>query len=188
MQLLAALEALGDASVAELAALTGRTRQSIHPHLASMARVGIIARESRPGGPRKVVRFRYRPEVMSRIVDESTGYGVRIGADISARVLGDAQVRCRRWGAAADGRPIDFSRNPDARTAIRISWLDSKMRRRLNRLLKQAEELLRQGCVRRKGRRTYVLLYHFPDLTAAEARQAANSRILRRPSRRRARP
>ena len=47
VHLIVALEALGDASVADLAALTGRTRQSLYPHLSAMARAGIIGKNTR---------------------------------------------------------------------------------------------------------------------------------------------
>ena len=176
VHLMVALEALGDASVADLAALTGRTRQSLYPHLSAMSRAGIIGTSTRSHRARAATRFQYLPGVLARSVDQSTGAGLRAGADVSAGALRDAQIRCRRWGAVADGQPIDLSRNPDARTAIRVTWLDAARRRRLNQLMRKAEELIRQGCVKRKGRRTCVLLYHFPDFTAGEARQAVKSR------------
>jgi hypothetical protein len=180
VHLLAALEALGDASVAELAALTGRSRQSIYPHLAAMARMGIIGTSVSLNTHREVVRFRYLAEMLARSVDPATGTGLRQGADVSARALGDAQLRCRRWGMVADGKPIDFVRNPEAMTHIRITWLDEASRSRLNQLLRQVRSLLQQGCIRRKGQRTCVLLFHFPDFTAREARQALRSRTARR--------
>ena len=176
VHLMVALEALGDASVADLAALTGRTRQSLYPHLSAMSRAGIIGTSTRSHRARAATRYQYLPSVLARSVDQSTGAGLRGGADVSAGALRDAQIRCRRWGAVADGQPIDLSRNPDARTAIRVTWLDAAQRRRLNQLMRKAEELIRQGCVKRKGRRTCVLLYHFPDFTAGEARQAVKSR------------
>ena len=176
VHLLAALEALGDASVADLAALTGRTRQSLYPHLSALARVGIIGTSTRSKPSGKTTRFHHRPDVLARSVDQSTGSGVRAGADVSAGALRDAQIRCKRWGAVADGQPIDLSRNPDARTVIRVTWLDAAQRLRLNRLMRQAEEVMRQGCMTRKGRRTCVLMYHFPDFTTGEARQAVKSR------------
>jgi len=176
VHLIVALEALGDASVADLAALTGRTRQSLYPHLSAMSRAGIIGTSTRSHRARAATRFQYLPGVLARSVDQSTGAGLRAGADVSAGALRDAQIRCRRWGAVADGQPIDLSRNPDARTAIRVTWLDAARRQRLNQLMRKAEELIRQGCVKRKGRRTCVLLYHFPDFTAGEARQAVKSR------------
>jgi len=177
--LLAALQALGDASVAELAALTGRSRQSIYPHLSAMARVGVIGTTGGLRSQGAAVRFQYLPTVIGQSVDQGTGRGLRDGAEVSARALRDVQTRCRRWGQVADGRPIDFARNPDARTDIRITWLDDRMRQRLNRLFRQAEAVLHQGCVRRKGQRTCVLLFHFPDFTAREAREASRTRVAR---------
>lgn len=176
VHLIVALEALGDASVADLAALTGRTRQSLYPHLSAMARAGIIGKNTRSHRAGAAIRFQYRPDLVARSVDQSTGSGLRAGADVSAGALRDAEIRCRRWGAVADGQPIDLSRNPDARTVIRVTWLDAARRRRLNQLMRKAQELIRQGCVKRKGRRTCVLMYHFPDFTAGEARQAMKSR------------
>ena len=183
VHLLAALQALGEATVAELAELTGRTRQSIYPHLAEMARVGIIGTGVSLNARREVVRFRYLPEMLARSVDASTGTGLRQGAEVSARALGDAQTRCRRWGKVADGQPIDFVGNPEAITDISITWLDDAMRLRMNKLLRQVQSILRQGCVRRKGQRTCVLLFHFPDFTAREARQALRTRTTRRRAR-----
>lgn len=172
VHLLAALEALGEASVTEVAELTGRTRQSIYPHLAGMARAGIIAAGTRTGRGRTVAVFRFLPGVLAASVSQATGRGLREAADVSAGALGDAAIRCRRWGRVADRTRIDLSRNPEAVTSIRVTWLDEPRRARLNRLLRQVHGVLRDGCVRRTGLRTCVLLYHFPDLTAGEARAA----------------
>ena len=183
VHLLAALQALGEASVSEVAAVTGRTRQSIYPHLADMARVGIIGAVAGDLRGRQIARFRFLPEVLARSVDPSTGRGLRAGADVSARALRDAMLRCHRWGKVADGRPIDFSRNPQARTSIRVAWLDERSRAELNRLFHKAGQVLMKACRRRKGQRTCVLMYHFPDYTAAEARRALASAPARRRSR-----
>lgn len=191
VHLLAALQALGEATVPELAGITGRTRQSIYPHLADLARAGIIACSTRVHRGRSVVRFRYLPEVVAASVDERTGAGLRAAADVSGRALHDAQIRCRRWGMVADGRPVDLSRNPDVRTSVRITWLDDRLRARLNVLLREVGAVLQEGCVRRKGRRTCVLLYHFPDFTAREARAALAGRASSadaRPARKSKRP
>jgi DNA-binding transcriptional ArsR family regulator len=172
LHLVAALEALGEASVAELAVLTGRTRPSIYPHMVDMARAGIIERGSRQGRGRRVATFRFVPARMACSVNQATGRGLRAGAEVSAGALREAASRCRRWGAVADGTPIDFSRNPEAYTSVRITWMDERRRRRVNRLLQRLQSVLQEGCVRRTGRRTCVLLYHFPDFTAIEARAA----------------
>lgn len=172
VHLLAALEALGEASVAEVAMLTGRTRQSIYPHLSDMVRVGLIGKVFRMGRGRRIAKFKYLPEMLACSVDPRTGFGLRAAADVSARALHDAQLRCHRWGRVAEGRPIDLARNPEAATSIRVTWLDARLRLRLNRILRQASVVLQQGLRRRKGQRTCVLMYHFPDFTAAEARSA----------------
>ena len=177
VHLLAALEALGVASVTELAMLTGRTRQSIYPHLRDMARAGIIATHVDTRRGRAVAGFRFAPELLAGTVDQPTGRGLRAGADVSARALNDARLRCHRWGKVADGRPIDLSRNPDAMTSIRITWLDASLRAELNRLFRKAAEVVQQGCERRAGQRTCVLMYHFPDYTASEARSALRSAL-----------
>lgn len=189
--LLAALEALGEASVAELAALTGRSRQSVYPHLAAMERAGVIGTSSRVVRGRKVALFRFLAERFASKVDQATGRGLREAADVSARALHDAQIRCRRWGAVMDGRPVELSRNPEAATGVRITWLDDRLRARLNVLLREVGAVLQEGCVRRKGRRTCVLLYHFPDFTAREARAALAGRASSagaRPARKSKRP
>lgn len=183
VHLLAALEALEEASVTELAALTGRTRQSIYPHLAGMARAGIVGTATGNGRGRQIVRYRYLPEVFARSVDQSTGRGVRAGADVSARALRDAMLRCHRWGKVADGRPIDFWRNPEAFTSVRVAWLDDRARAQLNRLFRRAGQVLTKACRRRMGQRTCVLMYHFPDYTAAEARRVIAARSTRRRAR-----
>ncbi len=172
VHLLAALQALGEASVAEIAELTGRSRQSIYPHLASMARAGIVGTGLRMRLGREITVFRFLPEQLAASVDQASGRGLGAGADVSAGALKDAQLRCRRWGKVADGVRIDLARNPEAITSIRVSWLDDRLRARLNRLLRKASAVLQEGCARRKGRRTLVLMYHFPDYTAGEARKA----------------
>lgn len=172
VHLLAALQAFGEASVADLAMLTGRTRQSIYPHLTDMARAGLIGRGARQEQGRMVTSFKFLPEQLARCVDTRTGRGIRAAADVSARALHDAGLRCHRWGKVADNRAIDLFQNPEAVTSIRVTWLDDRLRLRLNQLLRQAARVLQQGCTRRKGQRTCVLMYHFPDFTAAEARRA----------------
>ena len=176
VHLLAALEAFGEATVSEVAELTGRTRQSIYPHLEAMARVGIVGTGTRLLHGRRIATFRFLPEVLAGHVDQATGRGLRAAVAVAAGALSDAQKRCRRWGEVSDGRPVDLSRNSLAVMSIRVSWLDDRLRARLNGHLRKAAAVLRQGCARRKGRRTCVLLYHFPDYTAAEARRALRPR------------
>jgi hypothetical protein len=176
VHLLAALEALGEATATEVAELTGRTRPSVYPHLQDMARAGIIGTGQRTAGGRPATTFRFLPDVMASIVDTARGRGLREGAAVSAGALHDASLRCRRWGRVAEGTRIDLARNPEAITSVRITWLDDALRARLNALLRKVDTVLRAGCARREGRRTCVLLYHFPDLTLGEARTAIKAR------------
>jgi len=188
VHLLAALQALGEASVAEISELTGRSRQSMYPHLSSMARAGIVGTGSRTHLGRRVTVFRFLPERLAASVDQAKGRGIRAGADVSAGALKDAGLRCRRWGEVADGVRIDLARNPEAVTSIRVSWLDDRLRARLNRLLRKAAAVLQEGCARRKGRRTLVLMYHFPDYTPGEARRVLAAKAAGPHRRRRSRP
>lgn len=133
---------------------------------------------------RTVAVFQFLPRKLQGSVRERTGEGVRQAAMVSARALVDAQLRCRRWGALDDRRPIDLTSNPEAYTSVRVTWLDDRSRARLNGLLRQVSTVLREGCIARKGRRTCVLIYHFPDYTASEARMLrANSPTPRSPKR-----
>jgi hypothetical protein len=184
VHVLAALEAIRQGTLAELAAVMGRTRQSLHPHLTAMAEAGIIGRTHRIDRGRSVAVFQFLPRKLQGSVRERTGEGVRQAAMVSARALVDAQLRCRRWGALDDRRPIDLTSNPEAYTSVRVTWLDDRSRARLNGLLRQVSSVLREGCIARKGRRTCVLIYHFPDYTASEARMLrANSPTPRSPKR-----
>lgn len=170
VHLLAALEALGEGTLAEVSVLTGRSRQSVHPHLKAMVVAGIIGTSMRTVHGRDVATYRFLPERIVASVNQATGFGLRQAADISARALQDAQARCHRWGRMADRRPIDLAINPEAVTSVCTSWLDAAQRRKFNDLLRQAMAVLREGCATRKGRRTFVLIYHFPDYTARETR------------------
>ncbi|MFM7809379.1 MAG: hypothetical protein ACKPEA_15840, partial [Planctomycetota bacterium] len=95
----------------------------------------------------------------------------------------DAQIRCHRWGKVRDGRPIDFSRNPEAWTSIRVTWLDDRARAQLNELFRKAGAVLTKGCRLRTGQRTCVLMFHFPDFTALEAKRELRDRAPRRRAR-----
>lgn len=176
VHVLAALQALGEGTLADVAALTGRSRQSVHPHLRALAAAGIIGITAGARKGRDVTRYRFMPERMAACVNQATGFGIAQAADVSARALKDAQVRCRRWGTMADRQPINLANNPEAVTSVRTSWLDDARRRKFNDLLRQAMAVLQEGCTRRTGRRTFVLLYHFPDYTAHEVKQRRRMR------------
>jgi hypothetical protein len=51
-----------------------------------------------------------------------------------------------------------------------LTWLDDDRRRRVNDLMRQIMAVVQEGRAARGGRRTNVLLYHFPDVTLREAR------------------
>jgi DNA-binding transcriptional ArsR family regulator len=172
VHLYAALEALREATVSEIAELTGRTRPSIYPHLQEMLRAGIISSGSRAQAGRRVATYRFLPEQMAASVDQRSGRGLAKAAAATSGALRETGRRLDRWGQLAEGHPIDLRVNPEAVTSIRVTWLDDRARTRLNRLLARVASILDSGCRARKGCRTCVLLAHFPDITAREARAA----------------
>lgn len=172
VHLYAALEALREATVSEIAELTGRTRPSIYPHLRTMAGAGIIATGHRMQGGRRVATYKFLPDRMAASVDPRSGRGVGKAAAASSNALRETCRRLDRWGRLAEGHPIDLQRNPEAMTSIRMTWLDDRARSRVNQLLARVATILDAGCHARKGRRTCVLLVHFPDISALEARTA----------------
>jgi len=170
IQLLALLDGLGEATVNELAELSGRTAQSLYPHLDALVNAGfLVMREPAETGKRSRIYAR-GPALSVAPVDPSTGNGNSNFADMGALVLHDASARLRRYGQTTEGVPNPSGFDAPHRLIAELTWLDDDRRRELNGLFTRIREVIQEGRVSRSGRRTNVLLYHFPDVTLREAK------------------
>jgi DNA-binding transcriptional ArsR family regulator len=170
LQLLLLLTGLKEATVHELAELSGRTAQSLYPHLDALVHAGfLVVREPAETGRRSRV-YACGPASMVAPVDATTGRGNRDSAELSALMLHDACARLRRFGSIAEGMPLGEGAERAVAMHSELTWLDDDRRRRVNDLMRQIMAVVQEGRAARGGRRTNVLLYHFPDVTLREAR------------------
>ena len=171
LQLLLLMTGLKEATVHELAELSGRTAQSLYPHLEALVHASfLIVREPSVTGRRSRV-YACGPASLVSPVNPHTGHGNGDAAELSALMLHDACARLRRFGAIAEGTPIGTHDERMMATHSELTWLDEERRRRLNELTRQIMQVIQEGRAARKGRRTNVILYHFPDVTLREARR-----------------
>ena len=86
-------------------------------------------------------------------------------------MLHDSCARLRRYGTTVDGLPVKSGDERERVTMSELTWLDDDRRRRLNKLSMEILQIIREGRAERSGRRTNVVVYHFPDVTLREARK-----------------
>jgi DNA-binding transcriptional ArsR family regulator len=170
LQLLLLLTGLKEATVHELAELSGRTAQSLYPHLDALVDADfLVVREPAETGRRSRI-YVCGPASMVSPVDASSGRGNRDSAELAALMLHDACARLRRFGSIAEGVPVGEGAERTVAMHSELTWLDDARRRRVNELMQQLMTVVMEGRSARVGRRTNVLLYHFPDVTLREAR------------------
>lgn len=175
MQIVAALQGVGRGTAAELAALTGRTPQSLYYHLGALSRLGLIGSTLERRGARSVRVFEFDPELDQRAVDPSTGAGIDRLGDLAAAMMRDASARARRWAAVHRDRPMSVGESADAMMVTEITWLTERDRVAANRLLRDLIVLVRRARLRRRGDRHCFALFHFRDYTIAEARRGGRA-------------
>jgi hypothetical protein len=162
---------LKEATVHELAELSGRTAQSLYPHLEALVHASfLIVREPSETGRRSRV-YACGPASLVSPVDPHTGHGNGDASELSALMLHDACARLRRFGSIAEGTPLGSTADRLMATHSELTWLDDERRQRVNDLMRQIMSVVQDGRAARTGRRTNVILYHFPDVTLREARR-----------------
>ena len=160
----------------ELAEFSGRTAQSLYPHLDALVSAGfLLLREPTETGKRSRVYAR-GPALSVPPVAPATGAGNGNMADMGALMLHDAAARIRRYGQTTEGVPTQAGIDASHRMYSELTWIDDERRRELNGLFARIREVIQAGRTSRSGRRTNVLLYHFPDVTLREAKSSRPDR------------
>lgn len=170
LQVMVLMAGLKQATVQELAELSGRTAQSLYPHLDALVHAGFLLVHEPQDTGRRSRTYALGPAAMLPPVDPSTGIGNAEAIELAALMLHDSCARLRRYGATVDGVPQNSGEDRERVTMSELTWLDDERRRRLNQLSMEILEVIREGRADRTGRRTNVVVYHFPDVTLREAR------------------
>ena len=164
------MHGLKEATVQELAELSGRTAQSLYPHLDALVDARFLTvREPNETGRRSRV-YACGPASKTTPTDANSGEGNKQAAELAALMLHDAGARLRRHGLTADALPTGSGPEQHHAYLSELTWLNDERRRRINEHFAQIMTIVQEGRVERNGRRTNVLLYHFPDVTLREAR------------------
>ena len=164
------MEGLKEATVQELAELSGRTPQSLYPHLdALVAAQFLVIREPSESGRRSRV-YACGPMSSRTPWNPTTGEGNEGAATLAALMLRDACARLKRFGSASEGVPTGSGAERTHANIAHLTWLDEERRRELNTHFDAIAAIVQAGRSSRAGRRTNVLLLHFPDVTLREAK------------------
>lgn len=170
LQLMILMRGLGEATVNQLAELTGRSAQSLYPHLDALLDAGFLEiREAGEGG-RRSRAYACGPTCRSAPFDPATGRGNAQFAEMAALLLHDACARVRRFGEIAEGLPTGTGVASTSAFSIELTWLDDELRTRVNEHFDAIRAIIHEGRARHAGRRTNILLAHYPDVTLREAK------------------
>lgn len=171
-QLLHLVASIGRTTVQELADLTGRSPQSIYPHLQSLANAGFLVAAAGNDGSSQTRGRAYLPgpALLVSPFDPETGNGSSRMAQLGAMMLHDATARLVRHGETSEGVPVGRGKAARQSMLASVTWLDESRRTRLNELYAAIAELVEQGRIARTGERVNVVAYHFPDVTLRESR------------------
>ena len=171
LQIMVLMAGLKQATVQELAELSGRTAQSLYPHLDALVNASfLVVREPQETGKRSR-SYALGPAALLPPVNQATGVGNQEAIELAALMLHDSCARLRRYGTTVDGLPVKSGDERERVTMSELTWLDDDRRRRLNKLSMEILQIIREGRAERSGRRTNVVVYHFPDVTLREARK-----------------
>ncbi|MEY4118492.1 MAG: hypothetical protein RLZZ116_1820 [Planctomycetota bacterium] len=162
---------LKQATVQELAELSGRTAQSLYPHLEALVSAQfLVVQEPQETGKRSRT-YVLGPAAALPPVNPQTGIGNSERVELAALMLHDSCARLRRYGTIAEGIPPKTGAEREHVTLSELTWLDDDRRARVNALSMEILQIIREGRAQRTGRRTNVIVYHFPDVTLREARK-----------------
>lgn len=169
------MSSLKEATVQELAELSGRSAQSLYPHLDALVDATfLVMREPSETGKRSRV-YACGPACGVSPIDFASGSGYRQEADLRGLMLTDGCARLKRHGALMEGTVLPGPEARIDRFHAELTWLDDERRARLDHHIGAILDIVREGRASRAGRRTNVFLAHFPDVTLREARKRNRS-------------
>ncbi len=193
MHLVSMLEALKKSTVAELAELTGRSQQSIYPHLKILVKAGLVrelrahvnspsndAKNERKNANKSVANaptsratclYEFNPALFRKAFNSKNGFGLIRAAHVTSILLHDLGLRCKRWGEANERAGMHHGIKIQNLMSAEITWFTSSHWKRFNKLSAQLMKLIRQARDNRKGQRMCIGLVQFPDVTVAELKQ-----------------
>ena len=190
MQLVSMLEALKKSTVAELAELTGRSQQSIYPHLKILVKAGLVRelRESVRGSKNgrksasKAVRnlsaarstclYEFNPASFQKATESKNRVGLMRATHLTSILLHDLGLRCKRWGEANERAGMRVAIHNQNLMSTEITWFTNSHWKQFNKLAAQLMKLIRDARHNRKGQRMCIGLFQFPDVTVAELKHS----------------
>lgn len=173
VELLLMIEALGEATAAQLAEGSGRAADSLYPHLEILESSGFISSKERSDEGRPARVFSLTEAASVRPVDRATGSGMRrlaLAVDVALR---DAARRIKRCADLAE----DERRSPgDLQVTTDLVWVDAERRERFTHLLSELRALVRESRRDRIGERMFLGIQFFPDVSLKEHRLGKSDR------------
>ena len=161
---------LREATVQELAELSGRTAQSLYPHLDALVSAGFLVVHEPQDTGRRSRLYALGPAAALPPVNPETGQGNGDAIELAALMLHDACARLRRFGSVVEGVPLRADADREHVNMSELTWLDDDRRRELNMHIAEIKRIVDEGRKQRTGRRANVVVFHFPDVTLREAR------------------
>jgi len=164
------MRGLGESTVNELAEISGRSAQSLYPHLDALVAARFLeVREPESTGKRSRI-YACGPACRTAPSDPATGRGNSQAAELVALLLHDASARIRRFGEISENVPNGSGLESGSAFTTELTWLDDEQRREVNRHFEAIRAIIHEGRSKRGGRRTNVILAHYPDVTLREAK------------------
>jgi hypothetical protein len=174
------MEGLRQASVQEIAEITGRSASSLYPHLGPLVEAGFLIVSRSPRGGRTRTTYACGPMMQVQPVDPGTGAGTLRAAELAGMMLHNVAARARRMGLMFEGAPVWTTPGAQRAFLFDLTWLDEAGLKAFGRLVDQMQRLCRKGQATRRGTRSQVALCMFRDVTLREMRE---HRIVRRSAR-----
>lgn len=189
MHLVSMLEALKKSTVAELAELTGRSQQSIYPHLKILVKAGLVSELREPvrgskNGRKSATRpatnlstsrstclYEFNPTSFQKAIHSKNGVGLMRATHLTSILLHDLGLRCQRWGEANERGGMRVAIHNQNLMSTEITWFTNAHWKQFNKLAAQLMKLIRDARHNRKGQRMCIGLFQFPDVTVAELKQ-----------------
>ena len=186
MHLVSMLEALKKSTVAELAELTGRSQQSIYPHLKILVKAGLVRELQKPvhvakngrkssskavpnlSTLRSTCLYEFNPASFQKATESKNGVGLMRATHLTSILLHDLGLRCKRWGEANERAGMRVALHNQNLMSTEITWFTNSHWKQFNKLAAQLMKLIRDARHNRKGQRMCIGLFQFPDVTVAE--------------------
>ena len=190
MHLVSMLEALKKSTVAELAELTGRSQQSIYPHLKILVKAGLVRELQKPvhiakngrkslsktvpklSASRSTCFYEFNPASFQKAIESKNGVGLMRATHLTSILLHDLGLRCKRWGEANERAGMRVAIHNQNLMSTEITWFTNSHWKQFNKLAAQLMKLIRDARHNRKGQRMCIGLFQFPDVTVAELKHS----------------